>query len=332
MLKFSCKLFMVAVVAFFGFTPVVRAEVPMVKTQVPGYYRMQLGQFEITALYDGRVELDTKLLKNVPASDLNRLLARLFVGNPKMATAVNAYLINTGSRLVLVDTGCGKLFGPALGHITENIKASGYDLSQIDAVLITHMHGDHIGGLIDAEGKPVFPNAKIFIAKAESDYWLSEKNAQQAPEEFKKFFKMARDVSAPYIADGKWQPFVPGSELVSGILSVDAKGHTPGHTAYLVESDKQKLTIWGDLVHAYAVQFADPDVSIEFDIDQKQAVITRRELLKTIAADGSLAAGMHLPFPGIGHIRVEGNGSYAWVPVEFGPMPEEHVPAAKKSY
>jgi glyoxylase-like metal-dependent hydrolase (beta-lactamase superfamily II) len=331
MLKRLIHFIMFGSIAFFGFTHVVYAEAPMVKTQVPGYYRMQLGQFEMTALYDGRIELDAQLLKNVQPGDLDRLLKRFFVGNPKMATSVNAYLINTGPHLVLVDAGAGKLFGDSLGHIAENIKAAGYDPSQVDTILITHMHGDHIGGLNDAEGKPVYPNANIFVAKAESDFWLSEEKAEKAPEEQKRFFNMARDISSQYLANGKWQTFVPGGELVPGIRAIDVKGHTPGHTAYVVGSDKQKLVIWGDVIHAYAVQFAKPSTSIDFDIDQKQAVMTRCALMKTIAADGSLVAGMHLPFPGIGHIRAEGEGSYAWVPIEFEPLPEFSTTAAKKS-
>ncbi len=117
----------------------------------------------------------------------------------------------------------------------------------------------------DAAGKPVYPNANIFIAKAESDFWLSEKNAENASEQPKRFFKTAREVAAPYLAHGKRQTFVPGREPVPGIRAIDAKGHTPGHTAFAVESDNQKMVIWGDVVHAYAVQFAEPAVSIDFD-------------------------------------------------------------------
>ena len=331
MLRRLIHFIMFGSIVFFGVIHVVYSEAPMVKTQVPGYYRMQLGQFEMTALYDGRIELDAQLLKNVQPGDLDRLLKRFFVGNPKMATSVNAYLINTGPHLVLVDAGAGKLFGDSLGHIAENIKAAGYDPSQVDTILITHMHGDHIGGLNDAEGKPVYPNANIFVAKAESDFWLSEEKAEKAPDEQKRFFNMARNISSQYLANGKWQTFVPRGELVPGIRAIDVKGHTPGHTAYVVGSDKQKLVIWGDVIHAYAVQFAKPSTSIDFDIDQKKAVITRCALMKTIAADGSLVAGMHLPFPGIGHILAEGQGSYAWVPIEFEPLPEFSTTAAKKS-
>lgn len=191
--------------ALMGFAPLVQAEAPQVQTQVPGYYRTQLGQFEITALYDGEIELDTKLLRNTSAAELQGLLSRLFVGNPKMQTGVNAYLINTGSHLVLVDTGAAKLLGPALGYVLQNMKASGYEPAQVDTVIITHLHGDHVGGLNDASGQPLFPQARILVAQADNDFWLSQKIADGAPTEVQPFFKMARDSAAPYLASGQWK-------------------------------------------------------------------------------------------------------------------------------
>lgn len=314
------KLSVLAVAALVLLAPLARAEAPMAGTQVPGYYRMQLGQFEVTALYDGAIELDVKLLHHAKPADLGRLLARMFVGNPKMQTAVNAYLINTGRNLVLVDTGAAKLFGPSLGFVMQNMKAAGYEPAQVDTVVVTHLHGDHMGGLNDADGKPLFPKAKILVAQADNDFWLSQKVADAAPEGFRRFFKMARDTAAPYIAAGQWQTFGDDTVLVPGVRAVKANGHTPGHTAYEVESDGKTLLIWGDVVHAHAVQFARPGVSIEFDTDQKQAIATRRALMKAMAKSKSLVAGMHLPFPGIGHVRAEGKGSYAWVPIEYAPL------------
>jgi glyoxylase-like metal-dependent hydrolase (beta-lactamase superfamily II) len=303
-----------------SFSPLAQAEAPQAQTQVPGYYRTQLGQFEVTALYDGAIELDAKLLKNADAAELNRLLARMFVGNPKMQTAVNAYLINTGRHLVLVDTGTAGLFGPSLGFVLQNMKAAGYEPAQVDTVVITHLHGDHIGGLNDAGGQALFPKATVFVAQTENDFWLSEKMADSAPKALQPLFTIARNTAAPYLKANQWKTFAEGSVLVPGVQAVKASGHTPGHTAYAVESEGQKLVIWGDLVHAHAVQFAKPGVSIEFDIDQKQAIASRRSLMKALAESKSLVAGMHLPFPGLGHVRAEGKESYSWVPVEFKPM------------
>jgi len=317
MSRFNCRILPLAAALLLGLAALALAQAPVAGHQVPGYYRMQLGQFEITALYDGAIQLDKGLLQHAKPAELDRLLARMFVGNPKMQTAVNAYLINTGDHLVLVDTGAAKLFGPTLGFVEENMKAAGYTPDQVDTVVITHLHGDHMGGLNDAAGKPLFAKATVWVAQADYDFWLSEKTAAASPEKMQPFFKMARDTAAPYLSTGGWKTFSAGTVLVPGITAVKAGGHTPGHTAYAVESAGQKLFIWGDVVHAHAVQFARPGVSIEFDVDQKQAIATRKALMQEMAASKTLVAGMHLPFPGIGHVRAEGKGSYAWVPVEF---------------
>lgn len=294
------------------------ADVPQNKTQVPGYYRMALGNFEVTALYDGPIDIDQKLLKSIATRDIQRLLARQFLKGPKVQTAVNAYLINTGSKLILVDAGAAKLFGPELGNIVNNLKAAGYAPEQVDTVLVTHLHGDHVNGLVTPEGQRVFANAEVWSAKADNDFWLSEEIAAKAPKDFQPFFKMSRDAAAPYLAAGKWKSFDSDRELIPGISSVDTHGHTPGHASYLLQSGDQRLMILGDLVHNHAVQFAHPEVAIEFDTDAKQAVVTRKHIFALAAKERLLVAGMHLPFPGIGHIRKEAK-AYGWVPVEFGP-------------
>ena len=142
------------------------ADAPAQKTQVPGYYRLMVGSFEVTALYDGAIDLDEKLLKGIQSRDVQRLLARQFLKGPKVQTAVNAYLVNTGSKLVLVDAGAAKLFGPGLGNIVDNLKAAGYRPEQVDVVLVTHLHGDHVNGLVTPEGQRVFANAEVWSAKA----------------------------------------------------------------------------------------------------------------------------------------------------------------------
>lgn len=295
------------------------AAAPQVQTQVPGYYRMMLGDIEVTALYDGAIEIDTGLLKNLRDEDRDRLLARHFLQAPKVQTAVNAYLINTGDKLVLVDAGAAHLFGPSLGHVAGNLRAAGYDPAQVDVVLLTHLHGDHINGLIDTDGKAVFANAEIWSARADNDFWLDEEAAAKAAQEVQPFFKMARDAAAPYRASGRWQTFGTDRDIVPGIASVAAPGHTPGHSGYLVGSGEHKLLIWGDIVHNHAVQFAQPEVAIEFDVDSEAAVATRKQIFARSAEEKLLVGGMHLPFPGIGHVRAEGD-AYEWVPLEFGPV------------
>lgn len=295
------------------------AEAPQVRTQVPGFYRMAVGDVEVTALYDGYIDLDTKVLNNATPAEIQRLLTRMFLGGQKVQTAVNAFLINTGGKLVLVDAGAAKAFGPTLGYIGENLKAAGYTPEQVDVVLLTHLHADHAAGLLSADGKPLFPKAEIRVAQADNDFWLSEEIAAKAPDGFKPFFKLARESAAPYQAAGKWKPFAGEAELAPGVKAVEANGHTPGHTAYMVESKGQRLLIVGDAVHSHAVQFARPEVAIEFDSDKKKAIAARKKLFALAAREKLALAGMHLPFPGLGHVRSEGKG-YAWVPVEFSPI------------
>ena len=295
------------------------AEAPAVRTQVPGFYRLAVGDVEVTALYDGFIDLDTKILSNASPAEVQRLLARMFLGGQKVQTAVNAFLVNAGGKLILVDAGAAKAIGPTLGYIGDNLKAAGYSPEQVDVVLLTHLHADHAAGLLGADGKPLFPNAQVRVAQADHDFWLSEEIAAKAPDGFKPFFKLAREAAAPYQAAGRWKPFAGEVEVAPSITAVDANGHTPGHTAYLIESKGQRLLIVGDAVHSHAVQFARPEVAIEFDSDKKKAVAARKKLFARAAKEKLALAGMHLPFPGLGHVRAEGKG-YAWVPVEFSPI------------
>lgn len=299
-----------------------QAKAPMAATQVPGYYRIMVGQFEVTALHDGGIELNTSLLRTVTLPDLDRLLSRKFVGKTVMQGTVNAYLINTGDHLILIDTGAGTHFGPTLGGLLANLRAAGYEPDQVDMVLLTHMHVDHLGGLVNEDEEPTFPDATVWVAQAENDYWLSEQIAASMPEERQRFFELARKNAEPYQAEEKWQTF-NGGELVlaPGVRAIKAEGHTPGHTAFVIESEGQKMVIWGDVVHVHAVQFARPEASIEFDVDKQRAVATRKALFQELAASGTLVAGAHLPFPGIGRIRPDGQDSYAYVPIEFATLP-----------
>lgn len=294
------------------------AEAPEKKmTQVPGFYRLPLGDMEVTALYDGHVALDAKLLKGATAKDIQSLLARMFVDSSKgVQTAVNAYLVNTGKNLVLVDTGASRCFGPTLGIIGDNIRAAGYEMAQVDTVLITHLHGDHACGLLDAAGKAAFPNATVYVAKDEAAFWLDKDVAAKAPEDAQAFFKMARDAVAPYESAGRLKQFNGGETLLPGIESAPSPGHTPGHAGYLFSSNGQQLLVWGDVVHSHAVQFARPEVAIEFDVDSKRAIASRKKVFAEAARKKLWIAGAHLPFPGIGHVRQERKG-YAWVPVEY---------------
>ena len=291
------------------------AEAPMVKTSAPGYFRMMLGDFEVTALSDGTVALPVnKLLTNTTPGKVDQVLAKSFLKAP-LETSVNGYLINTGAKLVLVDTGAAGLFGPPLGNLVTNLKAAGYQPEQVDAVVITHMHADHVGGLM-AGDKLAFPNATVHADQHDADFWLSQANMDKAPKEAKGFFQGAMASLNPYVAAGKFKPFNGDTELVPGIKAQASRGHTPGHSTYVVQSKGQKLVLWGDLMHVAAVQFADPSVTIQFDTDSKAAAVQRKKAYADAAKQGYWVAAAHLSFPGIGHLRSEGKG-YAFVPVNY---------------
>jgi len=280
---------------------------------------MALGDFTVTALYDGFIDLDMALLKNVTPAELNRSLGRAFQRPPKVQTAVNAYLVHTGTQLVLIDTGTAKAFGPDLGFVVDNLKAAGYTPEQVDLVLITHMHPDHVNGLLTADGKVAFPNARVMVASKESEYWLSEATAKAAPKDEQPFFAMARQAAAPYRAANRWLALDEKAPIVPGITAVPLPGHTPGHTVFQVESREQRMLVVGDMLHVHAAQLANPGVAIGFDTDSPKAVANRTTLLRRAANERAWIASAHLPFPGIGRMRAEGQG-YAWVPVEFGPL------------
>ena len=293
------------------------AAAPVVKAQAPGFYRTMLGDFEVTTVFDGTLMLDTgQLLTNAKPGQVDALLGKQFLKSP-VETSVDTFLINTGSKLVLVDTGAGSLFGPALGKLLVNLKAAGYTPDQIDDVLITHMHGDHIGGLA-ANGQRVFPNATVHADKHDADYWLSKAEMAKAPAEGKGGFQSAMSMLQPYVDAKKFQPFEAGEPILPGIRSVAAHGHTPGHTVYVVESGGQKLVLWGDLLHVAAVQFPEPSVTIRFDSDSKAAEAARMKALNEAAAGGYWVGIAHVPFPGLGHVRKDGTG-FAWVPANYSP-------------
>jgi glyoxylase-like metal-dependent hydrolase (beta-lactamase superfamily II) len=291
------------------------AAAPQQRTQAPGFYRLMLGSFEITALNDGTINCPMdKLLLNAKPGEVEKAFSQSFLKLP-VETSVNQFLINTTTKLVLVDTGAGSLYGPTLGHMVDNLRAAGYRPEEVDAILITHLHGDHIGGLVH-DGKMVFPNATIYMDQKEVSYWLNESKEAGAPDSAKPNFRTARVTLGPYLAANKMKPFSGDTVIFPGIKAVEAPGHSPGHAVYVIESDGQKLLLWGDLIHAAAVQFADPGVAIQWDSDPKQAVATREKTLADAAKKGYWIAGAHLPFPAFGHVRAEGKG-YVYVPINY---------------
>jgi len=294
--------------------PAAFAAAPLAGTNAPGFFRVMLGDFEVTALSDGTVDLPMDKLLQQPAAATNKELARSWLSAP-LETSVTGYLVNTGGKLVLIDAGAGSLFGPTLGKLLANLKASGYQPEQVDEIYLTHLHPDHVGGLA-ANGQTAFPNAIVRADQRDTDFWLSQANLDKAPADSKGFFQGAMASLSPYSAARHLQPFNGATELAPGIRANAGYGHTPGHTTYLIESKGKKLLLIGDLIHVGAVQFDHPEVTIGFDSDSKTAAAARLKTFQAVSKDATLVGASHLPFPGLGHLRSAGK-AFDWVPVNY---------------
>jgi len=293
------------------------AAAPQHHDQVPGFYRMKVGDLEVTALFDGTGVFDPHWLNGTKAT-MDGVVKGLHE-DPHMLDVVDScFLVNTGNQLILVDAGAGTWWGGgALGRLAESLRSAGYTPDEVDLVLVTHLHSDHVGGLTTQDGNLVFPNAEVYVAKAESDFWLSPEIAAKAPKDAQPFFQSAQAIAAPYIKAGKWHTFSGSEPIVDGMQPVPLPGHTPGHTGYEFSSKGQKILFWGDIVHAQRVQLQHPEVTVAFDIDPTAAAATRNQLLPKLAGGDVLIAGPHSSlFPPLGRLRKEGNG-YVWAPVVF---------------
>ncbi len=308
------------------FLPPGHAAAPPVKTQSPGFYRMMLGDFEVTALNDGVVAWPTATaLPSATPEQITNCLSEMGLSDP-VGMSYNALLINTGSKLVLIDTGTGGKLDDSpgfhgAGRLLANLRAAGYQPEQVDEIYITHVGPDHVGGLTHGTER-TFPNAILRAAKSEVDGFLnSDKAAAQiaaAPDtvraQAKAWLQFLAGLFAPYIKAGKFESFDEDLELVPGIRALATHGHTPGHTSYVVESRGQTLIVLGDLVHVGAVQFAYPSLPTSFDADPDAAIVQRKRAFQLAADKDYWVAGAHLSFPGIGHVRAE-QGHYRWIPV-----------------
>ncbi|MEK8034585.1 MBL fold metallo-hydrolase [Ideonella sp. DXS29W] len=279
-----------------------------------GYVRMMLGDAEVTSLSDGTVVLSADILTGAKPQHVQDLLKQAHQTGP-LHTSVNAYLVKLGDKLVLVDTGAGGFFGPSLNKLQASMKAAGYTPDQVTDIVITHLHADHVGGLVNGDAIQ-FPNANVHADKAELDFWLDTAKMDAAPKGAQGFFKMAQAALTPYVKAGKVKPFTGATEIVPGLRTQPTHGHTPGHSFYVLESKGQKLVFWGDLMHFEEVQFPDPTVTVAFDTDSKSAKAQRLAAFADAAKQGYLVAPSHVTFPGIGHLRKQGSG-YVWLPVRY---------------
>ncbi|MGD0890103.1 MAG: MBL fold metallo-hydrolase [Terracidiphilus sp.] len=293
-----------------------QASAQMVKTQ-PGFYRMMLGDFEITALNDGVVAYPTaKVLPTATPEQIKEGLAESGLTDP-VGMSYNAFLINTGSKLILIDTGTGgKLQDSPLfrgtGRLMANLRAAGYQPEQVGEIYITHFGPDHAGGLTIGTER-AFPNAILRVPKAEMDIILQP---DKAPHWTKVWIPFWTSLIEPYRKAGRFSIIEGDVTLAPGIRDLATPGHSPGHTSYIVESKGRKLIVLGDLVLLGALQFAQPELTSAFDSDPAAAAAQRKRILELAAEEDDWVAGGHLSFPGIGHVRAR-DGHYRWLPANY---------------
>lgn len=277
-----------------------------------GFRRLQVGDIEVFALSDGRQDLPLSLFASADAVELARLAEAAGFAPGVAPVSINAFTIRTGNRLCLVDAGSGASRGTHVGHVPRSLAAAGLDPGAIDTVLMTHMHGDHAGGLLGPDGAPAFPHAELLLAKDEEAFWTDEGLPARSPERMQP--TIANTVAALAAYRTRTRTFAADDEVAPGVTAIAIPGHTPGQTAFMVESRGERLLIWADIIHVEAFQFSHPDWPIGFDVDGRLAAETRAAIFARVADEDLLVAGMHLDFPGIGKVVREG-GAYAFRPI-----------------
>lgn len=288
--------------------------------QVPGYYQHNFGDYQITALLDGTNYLSKALFKDIPAAQADQILKKYYVDQAKgIQTSVNAFLVNTAKEMVLVDSGTSSCNGPHLGSVYSNLKASGHKPEQVNAILLTHLHPDHVCG-ISNNSVANFPNANIYVSQAELDFWINPTTVEKLPKAKQAGFLGTVDkikkAIAPYQAKNQLKTFKTGDQIHAFDV-ISSAGHTPGHFGFSLKSKGQQMVFIGDIVHSHTLQFDRPQTGVDFDVDPKKAIETRLKYFAEYAKNGQTVAAPHLPFPGIGHIYSKDNKSYQWIPVHF---------------
>jgi glyoxylase-like metal-dependent hydrolase (beta-lactamase superfamily II) len=287
------------------------ARAPFASTQAPYYYRFAHGKMQATVISDGILPLGdpSGSFLGTSKEEIGRMLTDNFLSTTNVVLEQNILVLNTGDKLVLFDTGMGssQMFGPTPGKMLANLKAAGIDPKDIDAIVATHAHCDHVWGIMGDDGSRNFPNAQIYISQADFDYWTDEaKLSIKEPAFMKAFVEGARKNLLPnrdrmvFIKDG--QEFLPG------IQAMAAPGHTVGHTIYMITSDGKSLAAIGDLTHHQVLLVEKPRIEFAFDTDPKQSASTRVRVLDMLAANKTPLIAYHFPWPGIGHVAKQGEG------------------------
>jgi glyoxylase-like metal-dependent hydrolase (beta-lactamase superfamily II) len=301
--------------------PSAKAAAPVAGKQNAGWYRYKVGSFEVTVVTDGNNTnpLSDAYVPNAAKADVSAALDALFLAKDKVTHSYTPVIINTGSKLVAIDTGLGlgmlEQSKGAVGQYHANLQAAGIDRNAVDVVIISHFHADHINGLVGPENKPAFPNAEVMVPETEWAFWADESNVSKLPEVARSQMPNPKRVFG--VLGNQVTKYQPGKELVPGITAIASPGHTPGHTSHVVASGNNKILVQADITAGAASLFArNPDWQFVFDTDRPQAVETRKKLYEMAAAEKMMVQGYHIAFPSMVYVEKNGNG-YRLVPVPW---------------
>jgi glyoxylase-like metal-dependent hydrolase (beta-lactamase superfamily II) len=291
----------------------------MAGTQAPGFYRYKLGSFELTAIHDGvwYRDTDNTFVKNAPWPAVQKAMEDSGMQPGKLQIPFTTLIVNTGSKLIAIDTATGGQLAPTAGKFTANLAAAGIDAKNVDTILISHFHPDHINGIKDKDNKVVFPNAEIQVPAAEWAFWMDDAKMNAAPDAAKPTFRNVRRIFGD-LKDVK--QFEGGKELAPGITSIAAPGHTPGHTAFTVASGDASMLVLSDTTNNPWLFVRNPDWHAAFDMDGNLAAENRKKLLERAVVDKMLVQGYHFPFPASGHIVKTGPNNYDLAPALWTSM------------
>lgn len=287
--------------------PEAQAKAPIMKDQAPSFYRFNHGKMQATVVSDGPLPLGepSSTFLGVSKDDVGKLLSDNFLSPTNVVLEQNVLVLNTGDKLVLFDSGMGTstMFGKSTGRLIRTLRDARIDPKSIDAVVITHAHIDHIGGLVGASGNRLFPNAQVYITQSDFDFWTDEAKLAGAT---KAFIEHARKNLLPY--RNRIVFIKDGQEFLPGIQAMAAPGHTVGHTVFMITSDGKTLCNVGDLTHHQVLLVERPRIEFAYDTDPKQAATTRVKILDLLAAQKIPLLAYHFPWPGIGHVAKQGEG------------------------
>jgi glyoxylase-like metal-dependent hydrolase (beta-lactamase superfamily II) len=303
-------------------TPAHAAAVPLADKQAPSFYRYKVGDIQVTAVSDGAntFPLADSFVPNAKKDEINAALDKAFQPKDKVTIYFAPLVINTGSKLVVLDTGNGpealKSSKGAVGQFPANMAAAGFDPKAVDTVVISHFHGDHVNGLLNADGTPAYPNAEILVPATEWKFWMDDGEMSRASNDrMKGLFKNNRNIFEAALKK-KVTPYEWGKEVAPGLLAVETIGHTPGHTSYVLSSGSGKVFIQSDVTNNPYLFAANPGWHAFFDQDGALAEKTRRRVYDMIVAEKLQVQGFHYPFPGVGNIVKDGDG-YRVVPAPW---------------